>query len=56
MRSLKAQLMGMVSGKSQKPCDSIILSDSATHSRAGGSTTYFRTYRTLTHRPRATRK
>ena len=31
MRSLKAQLMGMVSGKSQKPPDSTILPDSATN-------------------------
>ena len=30
MRSLKAQLMSMVSGKSEKPRDSIILPDSAT--------------------------
>ena len=30
MRSLKAQLMGMVSGKSQNPPDSTILPDSAT--------------------------
>ena len=30
MRSLKAQLMGMVSGKSEKPSDSTILPDSAT--------------------------
>ena len=31
MRSLKAQLMGMVSGKSEKPCDSTNLPDSATY-------------------------
>ena len=30
MRSLKAQLMGMVSGKSEKPRDSTFLPDSAT--------------------------
>ena len=31
MRRLKAQLMGMVSGKSQTPHDSTFLSDSATY-------------------------
>ena len=31
MRSLKAQLMGMVLGKSQKPADSTYLPDSATY-------------------------